>query len=90
MRVGGACCSRVSRARYDSGLQQVQVVFRDGTPWVYDNVPTNIWRNFRRSASPGRYINRVLNGFNYYQGAFDNSGGDDGSNSREVNEADTV
>lgn len=69
--------SRVVRARYDSGLQQVQVVFRDGTPWVYDGVPQNIWRNFRRSSSPGRYINRVLNGYPYWQGAFDAAEGDE-------------
>lgn len=65
--------SRVTEARYDSGLQQVQVIFRDGTPWVYDGVPENIWRNFRRSSSPGRYINRVLNGFSHYHGGFDYS-----------------
>ena len=65
--------SRVQQARYDSGLQQIQVVFRDGTPWVYDSVPTNIWRNFRRTSSPGRYINRVLNGYAYWEGSFDSS-----------------
>ena len=63
--------SRVSEARYDKGLQQIQVIFRDGTPWVYDGVEPNIWRNFRRSASPGRFINRVLNGYTYYRGGFD-------------------
>lgn len=67
--------SRVQQARYDSGLQQVQVVFRDGTPWVYDQVPQNVWRNFRRTASPGRYINRVLNGFPYFEGSFDQTDG---------------
>lgn len=71
--------SRVSEARYDSGLQQIQVIFRDGTPWVYDGVQANVWRNFRRSASPGKFINRVLNGYSYYQGGFDysESGGGD-------------
>lgn len=71
--------SRVERARYDSGLEQIQLVFRDGTPWVYDSVPANIWRNFRRSTSPGKYINRVLNSYAYWHGAFDTSdlvGGD--------------
>ena len=70
--------SRVSEARYDRGLQQIHVIFRDGTPWVYDGVPANIWKNFRRSASPGRFINRVLNGFTYYQGGFDYAGNGDG------------
>lgn len=60
--------SRVTQARYDSGLQQVQVEFKDGTPWVYESVPPNVWRNFRRSPSAGRYINRVLNGYPYRPG----------------------
>ena len=33
-------------------------------------MPRNIWKNFRRSASPGRYINRVLNGYPYWRGGF--------------------
>lgn len=60
--------TRVARARYDSGLRQVQVEFDDGTPWVYEEVPQNVWRNFRRSASAGKYINRVLNGYPYRRG----------------------
>lgn len=63
--------SRVSEARYDPGLEQVHVIFVDGTPWVYDGVPQAVWRNFRRTASPGKYVNRVLNGFPYWRGSFD-------------------
>lgn len=63
--------SRVLQARYDRGLSQIHVIFKDGTPWVYDNVPENIWRNFRRTTSPGKYINRVLNAFPYWRGGFD-------------------
>jgi hypothetical protein len=60
--------SRVARARYDSGTRQVQVVFANNdAPYVYEEVPQNIWRNFRRSTSPGRYINRTLNAFPYYR-----------------------
>lgn len=60
--------SRVAKARYDSGARQVQVVFsNNGAPYVYEEVPSNIWRNFRRSASPGRFINRTLNNFPYYR-----------------------
>lgn len=69
--------SRVNSARYDPALEQVHVVFKDGTPWVYDGVPQNVWRNFRRSASPGKYINRVLNGYPYYRGSFDQSNEED-------------
>ena len=60
--------SRVQRARYDSAARQVQVVFSNNeAPYVYEEVPQNIWRNFRRSASPGKYINRTLNAFPYYR-----------------------
>lgn len=63
--------SRVLEARYSTGLNQIHVIFRDGTPWVYDGVPENIWRSFKTSASPGQYINAVLNGFPYWRGGFD-------------------
>lgn len=71
--------TRLNAARYDSGMQQVHVIFRDGTPWVYDQVPQNVWRNFRRTSlrqggSPGRFINRVLNNYPYFEGSFSYSG----------------
>ena len=46
------------------------VVFRDGTPWEYYDVPQRVWRNFRRVKSPGRFINRVLNNYDYGRGDF--------------------
>jgi len=65
--------SRVSQARYDPGLEQIQVIFADGTPWTYDSVPRNVWNNFRRSSSPGKFINRTLNSYPYWEGSFDSS-----------------
>jgi hypothetical protein len=60
--------SRVERARYDSGTREVHVVFsNNGAPYVYQEVPPNVWRGFRRSGSPGKYINRQLNSFPYYR-----------------------
>ena len=76
---------RVSVARYDSGLNQIHVIFqRDGTPWVYDQVPRNIWRNFRRAQSPGKYINRVLNDYPYFEGSFSYAGHRDTNDAEEV------
>jgi hypothetical protein len=46
------------------------VIFRDGTPWEYYDVPPRVWRNFRRVKSPGRFINRVLNNYDYGRGDF--------------------
>lgn len=48
----------------------LRVRFRDGTPWEYYDVPPNVWRNFKRVKSPGRFINRVLNNFDYGRGNF--------------------
>lgn len=61
--------SRVSLGGYNSNTQTLYVKFRDGTPWEYRGVPANVWRNFRRSSSPGRFINRVLNSYDYGKSA---------------------
>lgn len=57
--------TRVAQAGYSSRSHTLYVKFVDGTPWAYYGVEPNVWRNFRRSASPGRYINRVLNNYSY-------------------------
>lgn len=61
---------RTLQAYYVRETQTLKVRFRDGTPWEYYNVPQNVWRNFRRSPSPGRFINRVLNNYAYGRGDF--------------------
>ena len=62
--------SRVAEAGNSRDSHTLYVRFVDGTPWQYNNVEPNIWRNFRRSASPGRYINRVLNQYSYNRSNF--------------------
>lgn len=66
--------SRVKEAAYDPENQRLYVRFMkprpEGTPWTYDGVAANEWRNFRRSQSPGRYVNRVLNTKDYHRGNF--------------------
>lgn len=62
--------SRVAEAGYSPSSGTLYVRFADGTPWNYFGVEPNEWKNFRRSASPGRYINRVLNAKNYSRGNF--------------------
>jgi hypothetical protein len=61
---------RTLAAGYDSKGRVLRVRFRDGTPWEYFDVPPNIWQNFKRSKSPGRFINRVLNNYEYSRGEF--------------------
>jgi hypothetical protein len=64
---------RAEAAGYDSRSQTVRVRFRvgadsrfpQGAVYEYYNVPRNVWRNLQRSASPGRFIDRVLDSYPY-------------------------
>lgn len=47
----------------DTGVIIVQ--FREGAVYEYSEVPYSVWRNFRRVKSPGRLVNRTLNGYPY-------------------------
>jgi hypothetical protein len=65
--------SRIAAAAYDRDSQRLYVHFvkptsAGGTPWLYEGVPSNVWRNLRRSQSPGKFVNRVLNDYNYHRG----------------------
>lgn len=66
--------SRVVEAGYDKDTQRLYVRFVKpiprGTPWVYEGVPSNVWRNMKRSASAGKFVNRVLNDYDYHRGNF--------------------
>lgn len=66
--------SRVVEASYDSPADRLFVRFVKpdaSVVYQYSGVTSNEWRNFRRSQSPGRYVNRVLNTKNYgpYRGS---------------------
>lgn len=57
---------RTVAAGYDAATGTLHVAWGDGgVAYNYYDVPPNIWRNFRRAPSPGRYINRVLNSYRY-------------------------
>lgn len=66
--------SRMQEAGYDAGSQRLYVIWQkpsnshpDGT-WTYHSVPPNVWKNLQRSASPGKFVNRVLNKYRYNPG----------------------
>ena len=61
---------RTLQARYSRNLNRIEVIFRDGTAWHYDEVGPGIWTRFKRTDSPGRYINAVLNGYPYGRGGW--------------------
>lgn len=56
---------RTVAAGYDSKTQTMRVRFREGVAYEYYDVPPQVWRNFRRVKSPGRFINRTLNHYPY-------------------------
>ena len=64
--------SRIASAGYDRDSQRLYVLFHKpfpgGTTWTYHGVPANEWRNLQRSASPGKFVNRVLNKHRYNPG----------------------
>jgi hypothetical protein len=61
--------SRVSRHRYDHINNAVQVLWSGRNAanpgYIYLDVPYDAYRNFARSASTGKAVNRILNGFDY-------------------------
>jgi hypothetical protein len=57
---------RTAAAGYDPVLQRLRIEWGDGGPaYNYYNVPPQIWDSFQHAPSPGRYIDAVLNYFNY-------------------------
>jgi hypothetical protein len=44
------------RARYSRRLERLEVVFRDGTPWHWDNVFVEEWTGFKRWNSTYDFI----------------------------------
>jgi hypothetical protein len=56
---------RTRQIGYNISERTVRCIFRDGTKWRYDDVPPDVWERIRRTASTGRFIARVLDGFPY-------------------------
>jgi hypothetical protein len=50
---------------YDHGTDTLRVVFREGAVYDYFGVSTAEWWRMKRSASPGKFIKRVLDGHEY-------------------------
>jgi hypothetical protein len=61
--------SRVAEAAYDRESQNLFVRFqRPGQTvvYTYEGVQSNEWNNLKRSQSPGKFVNRVLNAKDYH------------------------
>lgn len=59
---------RTLAAGYDERSQSLRIRFREGEYYTYYNVPPSVWWKFRRTNSPGRFINSTLNNFPYSRG----------------------
>lgn len=44
------------QSRYSARTREMQIIFRDGTPWTYTDISPEFWRHFKRIESPGRLI----------------------------------
>jgi hypothetical protein len=56
---------RTTAMGYDYKTDTLRVQFREGAVYDYFDVSTAEWWRMRRSASPGKFINRVLPGKEY-------------------------
>ena len=59
---------RTMAARYNKSAQLIEIRFREGAIYQYHDCHPNTWRGFKNTDSPGRYINRILNGHPYNPG----------------------
>ena len=56
---------RTLAAGYDSDSKTMRIDFRDGATYHYYNVPAEIWQQFKKSASPGKFMNRRMTQYPY-------------------------
>lgn len=62
---------RTARMEYYRAARVVKVYWGDGgNPYVYMDIDNSLWTRWLKSASPGRYINRILVGKPYMPSPF--------------------
>ena len=55
--------TNVESAEYDTETRALAVTFaRDGSTYVYQNVPDTVWAAFQQASSPGRFVATELKG----------------------------
>jgi hypothetical protein len=52
--------SNISAIGYNCEIEQLQVDFKSGTSYTYDNVPTRVFQDFLHSESKGKFLNNVI------------------------------
>ena len=59
--------SRVKSTEYDDEEHVVHVTFKNGVKYRYEDVPPAVFKRFTTSKSPGRFVTRVLDGYEHEQ-----------------------
>ena len=54
--------SAISSVGYDRGRETLEVEFRSGTIYRFFDVPSEIYEDFLRSSSKGRFFGRKIRG----------------------------
>lgn len=45
---------------YDAAEQSLTITFRDGSSWLYSNVPQGVWEGLKAAGSAGQYFHRQI------------------------------
>jgi hypothetical protein len=62
---------RTEKSRYNAKTQRQEIMFRGGeASYVYEKVTPAEWLAFKKTDSPGRFINNVLNAKPYARGGY--------------------
>lgn len=59
--------SNIAAVRYDDDTQKLEIDFKQGGTYEYDNVPKDVAEGFESAPSAGKYFhaNIVKGGYNY-------------------------
>lgn len=56
--------STIKSLSYDESKEQMQILFKGGERYLYEEFPIELWNQFINSESKGRYFNsRIKNDF---------------------------
>lgn len=52
--------SNVEQIGYDPEWSQLEVIFKNGSHYVYSDVPADVWHAFLNAPSKGAYLNNAI------------------------------
>ncbi len=52
--------SRIASIGYDTGMRELEILFKDGQLWRYRNVPEKTFHTFLAVVSKGRFYDGVI------------------------------